>query len=247
MRSSGASRGHSPSSKAVRAACTARSMSAVVPSGTRPTTSSVWGEMTSMTSEPAGSTHSPPMNSFSWTCITSPSLFVQTCDLAAGDLAGPRVVGLAAGGADDLGHEVQLLGHLVAGDVAAAVAVELVEGRGGAVARLHDRGDPLAPALVGHADDDGVEHGRVRLERGLDLLGEDLLAAGVDALRAAAEQRDRAVGLVDRHVAGQRVAHAARAGDEGGGRLLGVLVVLERDVAAAGEPALLAGARARSR
>ena len=30
-------------------------------------------------------------------------------DLAAGDLAGPRVVGLAAGGADHLGHQVQLI------------------------------------------------------------------------------------------------------------------------------------------
>ena len=64
-----------------------------------------------------------------------------------------------------------------------------------ALAELHDRGDPLAPALVGHADDDRVEHGGVGLERLLDLLGVDLLAAGVDADRAAAEQRDRAVGL----------------------------------------------------
>ena len=69
MRSSGERRGHSPSSNAFRAASTARSMSAVVPSGTRPTTSSVCGEMTSMTSVPAGSTHSPPMKSLSWTCI----------------------------------------------------------------------------------------------------------------------------------------------------------------------------------
>ena len=69
MRSSGDIRGHSPSSNAVRAAATARSMSAFVPSGTRPTTSSVWGEMTSMTSVPAGSTHSPPMKSLSWTCM----------------------------------------------------------------------------------------------------------------------------------------------------------------------------------
>ena len=69
MRSSGDIRGHSPSSKALRAAATARSMSAVVPSGTRPTTSSVCGEMTSMTSEPAGATHSPPMKSLSWTCM----------------------------------------------------------------------------------------------------------------------------------------------------------------------------------
>ena len=75
------------------------------------------------------------------------------------------------------------------------------------VAGLDDGGDPLAPALVGHADDDGVEHGRVGLEGGLDLLGEDLLAAGVDALRARGpSRRDGAVGLEDRHVAGQGVA-----------------------------------------
>ena len=42
----------------------------------------------------------------------------------------------------------------------------------------------------------------------LDLLGEDLLAAGVDRDRVAAEQLDRAVGEVARAVAGHRVAHA---------------------------------------
>src|SRR5215216_13644 len=63
IRSSGARRGHSPLSKASRAAATARSMSAAVPSGTRPTSSSVCGEITSMVPVPAGSTHSPPMNS----------------------------------------------------------------------------------------------------------------------------------------------------------------------------------------
>src|ERR1044071_5269320 len=113
MRSSGDRRGHSPSSKAVRAAATARSMSAVVPSGTRPTTSSVCGEMTSMTSEPAGATHSPPTQSLSWTCIAWCPLGAGLCggvlELAAGDLAGPRVVGLPAGGADRLVHEVELL------------------------------------------------------------------------------------------------------------------------------------------
>ena len=57
-------------------------------------------------------------------------------------------------------------------------------------ASCDDGGDPLAPALVGHADDDDVEHVGVRLQRGLDLFGVDLLAAGVDAHRAAAEQRD---------------------------------------------------------
>ena len=51
-RSSGAMRGHGPLSKASRAAATALSMSAVVPSGTRPTFSSVDGEITSITPVP---------------------------------------------------------------------------------------------------------------------------------------------------------------------------------------------------
>ena len=92
---------------------------------------------------------------------------------------------------------------------------------------LHDRGHPLAPALVGHADDDGVEHRGVGLQRGLDLLGVDLLAAGVDRHRAAAEHGDRAVGLDRGHVAGHRPAHAVD-DRERGRRLLGVLVVAER-------------------
>ena len=48
----------------------------------------------------------------------------------------------------------------------------------------------------------------MQLEHLLDLLGEDLLAAGVDAHRPAAEQGDRAVGLDRGVVAGDRVALA---------------------------------------
>ena len=76
------------------------------------------------------------------------------------------------------------------------------------VARLDERGHPLAEPLVGHADDERVEDVRVGLERALDLLGEHLLAAGVDARVAAAEQRDRAVLLEPGEVAGHDVAHA---------------------------------------
>ena len=61
-RSAGVMRGQGPRSKAVRAAATALSMSASVPSGTRPTTSSVDGEITEMVSVPSGATQSPPMN-----------------------------------------------------------------------------------------------------------------------------------------------------------------------------------------
>ena len=86
------------------------------------------------------------------------------------------------------------------------MSVGLVDRRAGL--GLDDGGDGLAELLVGHADHHGVAHRGVLLEHLLDLLGEDLLAAGVDAHRAAAEQGDRAVGLDRRVVAGDRVALA---------------------------------------
>ena len=52
--------------------------------------------------------------------------------------------------------------------------------------RFDERRDGLAEAIVGHADDRGVGDGGVQLERLLDLLRVHLLAAGVDALAAAA-------------------------------------------------------------
>lgn len=69
IRSSSVIRGQGPSSKARRAAVTARSTSASEACGTRPMTCSVCGEITSMTSVPSGSVNSPPMNSFP--CSTS--------------------------------------------------------------------------------------------------------------------------------------------------------------------------------
>ena len=54
--------GQGPASKAVRAAATARSASAVVVLGTRPTSSPVAGDVTSTVPPPPGSTHEPPMN-----------------------------------------------------------------------------------------------------------------------------------------------------------------------------------------
>ena len=116
----------------------------------------------------------------------------------------------------------------------AHVRVELVELRRRAVPRLDDGDDPLTPPLVGHADDDGVEHRRVGLQRRLDLLGVHLLAAGVDRDRAAAEQRDRAVVLDAGVVARHRPPHAVDHRERRRG-LLRVLVVPERDAAAAGE------------
>ena len=76
----------------------------------------------------------------------------------------------------------------------------------------------------------------------LHLLGEDLLAARVDDLAAAAEQDERAVRGDLGHVAGERVAHAVD-DPERARRLLGVLEVAERHVAAGGDHADLADAR----
>jgi hypothetical protein len=64
-RSAAVVRGHGPRSNALRAAATARSMSAFDPSGTRAITSSVDGEMTSIWFELAGSAHCPSMKSLS--------------------------------------------------------------------------------------------------------------------------------------------------------------------------------------
>ena len=79
------------------------------------------------------------------------------------------------------------------------------------------------------------------LERGLDLFRVDLLAAGVDALRATAEQRHRAVVFETGEVARARSTGVPVDLDERGRRLHGILVVADRDVAAAGHPADLAG------
>ncbi|NCL73421.1 hypothetical protein AIIKEEIJ_00858 [Rhodococcus sp. YH1] len=64
-RSAGVIRGQGPSSNALRAAATARSMSASRASGTVAMTSPLIGEITSITASLDGSTHDPPMNSLS--------------------------------------------------------------------------------------------------------------------------------------------------------------------------------------
>ena len=61
IRSSGVIRGHGPVSKARRAAATAASMSALLPSGTVATTCSVCGETTWIVSPVAGAAQSPSM------------------------------------------------------------------------------------------------------------------------------------------------------------------------------------------
>ena len=91
----------------------------------------------------------------------------------------------------------------------------------------HHRGNRLAPLVVGEADDDRVDDGGVVLQHLFDLFGPHLLAAGVDAARPAAEERDRLVVVHDRPVAGHRVRRAVDLA-EGHRRALGILVVADR-------------------
>jgi hypothetical protein len=75
-----------------------------------------------------------------------------------------------------------------------------------------------------------------------DLLGKHLLAAGVDHLRAAAEQLERTIGLDRRPVARHRPAPALDL-PERSRRLLFILVVADRNEAGNGQQAALARAR----
>jgi hypothetical protein len=120
--------------------------------------------------------------------------------------------------------------------VCAAVLAEVVEvGRGHEVgAKLHHGGHLGAPGLARSTDHDGVEHGRMALQGLLDLLGEDLLATGIDRHRAPTVNGDRPVGQDLGHIARDRVAHPVDDRENDLGLRL-VLVTAERDVAAGGE------------
>src|SRR3546814_2289010 len=78
----------------------------------------------------------------------------------------------------------------------------------GALVERDDGGHRLAEALVGQAYHAGVGDPGRGLEHLLDLLGVHLLAGGVDARRAPAEQRDGALLGDRRPVAGHHVARS---------------------------------------
>ena len=107
--------------------------------------------------------------------------------------------------------------------------------------RRDDRDHDLAPlARPRPPTTSAVVDGGVLLQRLLDLLGPDLLAAGRDAARAASEERDGAVG-----VDGWPSRRAPRSGRPSISRntradALGVLVVADGDVARRREQARLA-------
>src|SRR3989442_8010608 len=102
-----------------------------------------------------------------------------------GLLPSPRVVGFAARRAHQLVEQAHLPRSLVTGHLGAAVGDDGIGRRSVPSPRLNERRHALAPLLVAHADDDGVEDLGAALEGGLDLLGVDLLATRVYAPRAA--------------------------------------------------------------
>src|SRR3954463_14465435 len=97
-----------------------------------------------------------------------------------------------------------MAGRLVAREHRPQEAAQVLDVRRLVTPKRDHGGHPLAEAVVRNPDDEGVAYGRVALEDRLHFLGVDLLAAGVDARRAPAEQTDGAVGLVNREVAGDR-------------------------------------------
>ncbi len=86
----------------------------------------------------------------------------------------------------------------------------------------------MPPAFIGETNDVGIVYCGVQLQRLLDLLGVDLLAAGVDADRASAQERDGAVGRHRGVVTGNRPGSPCHLAERCRG-LLRVLVVPDRD------------------
>src|SRR5690606_22155692 len=110
-----------------------------------------------------------------------------------GDRPRPPVVGLPGRGPLDAVDPYDRLGELVAGDVPCRLLEEVLVAGLDAVAQL-DEGDHLAaPAGRGPSRDDAVRDRRVVQHGALDLLGEHLLATGVDRHRVAPVELDRAV------------------------------------------------------
>src|SRR3984885_13301222 len=94
---------------------------------------------------------------------------------------------------------------------------------GGVLGRPRGGGGPLAPLVVGHADDGGLADVRVGHQRVLQLHGGDPLAAGLDHVLGPVGQRDEAERVDGADVAGAQPAVVELAG----------IVVL---VIAAGDP-----------
>ena len=102
---------------------------------------------------------------------------------------------------------------------------QVVRCRDAVGAQHHERLGPLAPAIVGHLHDGGLEDRRVAHDRLLHLDGGDVLAARDHDVLGAVAQLDVAVGVPHAEVSG--VEHAAL---ERLGRRRRVVVVALHDV-----------------
>ena len=167
IRSAGVSRGHGPSSNAFRAAATAASMSAALPSGTRATTSSECGETTSSTASVAGLAQAPPMNSASRSrvmrSVRLPSLSggeVEPVGEAAGVVPPERAVleeapALGAVGAGTVGDRVpDVVDHAEHHPAGDGGVVEVVGEPLGEPGALPDAVRPVGVAAVAATDVD---------------------------------------------------------------------------------------------
>src|SRR5262245_23024033 len=134
-------------------------------------------------------------NSAAQVSMSSPQLVHELAAPGAGEVLSPWIVRLATRRATDLVNEVQFARDLVAREVCPAMRGQLFQRQPVTRSSLHDGRDAASPALVGHADDDRIEHRGMRLQHAFDLIGEDLLASRVDARRTAPEQPNRAVRL----------------------------------------------------
>ncbi len=140
-----------------------------------------------------------------------------------GKLGHGLVVGLAVGGPEGNGCADQdAFGRLVACKLVAHMGTQrfLVECR--ARRKLDDAGDRLTPFFVGYAYHKSILDPGMRLQGFLDFFRIDLFSRRVDAGRAAAKQRQRAVGFDQAPVTRNRVAFAAH-GLEGLGAFSGSL------------------------
>jgi hypothetical protein len=101
------------------------------------------------------------------------------------------------------------------------------------------RRDPLAEALVRQPNDKTVVNERVALDRLFDLLGENLLATRVDAVRSPPVECDRTISIDGRPVAGDGEGLTVEL-DECPRRRRSILVVANGTGPAGKEPSLAA-------
>src|ERR1035438_3817488 len=132
--------------------------------------------------------------------------------------------------AGQVGPDLDLLGGLDAAESFLDEGAHLILRHGLAGAQLHDRGDPLAPFLVGQSDDRAVLHGRMGQQHLLDFGGVDVEAAGDDHVFGAVDDEQVIVVVEVADIPG--VVPSVPGGFPGG---LRVLVVARHDQRTAGD------------